>query len=186
MSPVRQKLLELFDDRAVLRGQFTLASGARSNYYIDARPLVLQSDVARVLGDAIRESLADIFEPIHGIGGLETAAIPIAMAAIMSYERFSVPMSAFFVRKSGKEHGTGRMIEGALPPDANVVIVDDVATSGLSMLAAATTMERAGYKVRRVLCICDRLQGAAERLSMYEFRSLFTITDLGIVPDVTS
>ena len=89
-------------------------------------------------------------------------------------------LEGFFVRKQAKEHGSQERVEGRVNAGDRVVIVDDVLTTGESVVQAIEAVEAAGAKVLRVVCIVDRLQGARERLAAYDFRPLFTIRDLGI------
>jgi orotate phosphoribosyltransferase len=91
-------------------------------------------------------------------------------------------LEGFFVRKQSKGHGSQERIEGRVSPGDRVVMVDDVLTTGDSVAQAITEVERAGAVVARVVCIVDRLAGAAERLAQYDYRPLFTIRDLGIEP----
>ena len=91
-------------------------------------------------------------------------------------------MEGFFVRKQVKEHGAKERLEGLVQAGDSVVVIDDVLTTGGSVLQAIEVVEALGAKVLRVVCICDRLQGAAAALAKYDYRPLFTVRDFGIEP----
>jgi orotate phosphoribosyltransferase len=88
----------------------------------------------------------------------------------------------FFVRKKPKDHGSKDLVEGQVKAGDRVVVIDDVLTTGGSVVQAIQAVEAAGATVLRVVCICDRLQGAREALEKYDFRPLFTVRDFGISP----
>jgi orotate phosphoribosyltransferase len=177
MNP-RQRLRELYLNRAIRYGDFLLASGKRSSYYINSKLVLFNSEAISLLGDLLYEATADL--TIQGIGGLEIGAIPMAAAACVSYHRAGKQMEGFFVRKVPKEHGSQQLVEGILNPGDSVVVIDDVLTTGGSVLQAIRAVEQLGAKVERVVCVVDRLQGAREALAEYDFRPLFTIEDFGI------
>jgi orotate phosphoribosyltransferase len=182
MSETRRRLLELFKTRAVSFGEFTLASGQKSSYYINSKKVLFHSEAAFLLGEAIWEAAQDL--DIQAVGGLEVGAIPMAAVTVTAFHRHGRTLEGFFVRKKAKDHGSQAKIEGVLHAGDKVVILDDVLTTGGSALDAVSEVERAGGTVARVVCIVDRLQGAREKLAGYDFRPLFTIRDLGIVTSV--
>jgi orotate phosphoribosyltransferase len=175
-----QRLLELFRSRAVSFGKFTLASGKESTYYINSKKVLFHSEAVALLGEAIYDKTKDL--NIQATGGLEVGAIPMATAAVLAYHAHGRELEGFFVRKQPKGHGSQERIEGVLPAKARVAILDDVLTTGGSVLQAITEVEKAGATVAAVVCIVDRLEGAREALTKYDFRPLFTIRDLGIEP----
>lgn len=179
MAEHRRRLLELFKARAVSLGDFTLASGKKSTYYINSKKVLFHAEAAWLLGELLYEVTKDL--DFQAIGGLEVGAIPMAAAALVRYHEHGRPMEGFFVRKQPKGHGSMARIEGELKPGDKVVVIDDVLTTGESAAQAVAEVENAGGKVLRVVCIVDRLEGAAERLKEYDFRPLFTIRDLGIL-----
>jgi orotate phosphoribosyltransferase len=126
------------------------------------------------------ESTQDL--PIEAIGGLEVGAIPMAAAAVMAYHLAGRHMEGFFVRKQAKGHGSQERLEGVVPAGCKVAVIDDVLTTGESVVQAIQEVERIGCQVARVVCIVDRLQGAGQRLTGYDFRPLFTIRHFGIEP----
>jgi orotate phosphoribosyltransferase len=177
----RRRLLELFKARAVSFGRFKLASGKESTYYINSKKALFYSEAVALLGEALWELTRDL--DIQAVGGLEVGAIPMATAAVLRYHQESRELEGFFVRKQAKDHGSQQRIEGVVPPGARVAVVDDVLTTGGSVLQAIEELERFGAKVAAVVCIVDRLEGARELLSpRYPYRPIFTIRDFGIEP----
>jgi orotate phosphoribosyltransferase len=182
MSPAsRQRLLEVFKERAFSFGRFKLASGKESTYYINSKRAFFNSEVVTLLGEALWDLTKDL--KIQAIGGLEIGAIPMAVAAAQRYHLESRPLEGFFVRKRVKEHGSQERVEGVLRPGFRVAVVDDVFTSGGSVGQAIQEVEKAGAEVVAVSCIVDRLEGARERLATrYRYLPIFTIRDFGIEP----
>jgi orotate phosphoribosyltransferase len=176
----RTRLLELFRSRAVSFGQFTLASGKTSTYYINSKRALFNSEVVWLLGDVLWDLTKDL--NLHALGGLEVGAIPMAAAAALRYHDEGRSLEGFFVRKQAKEHGSQERVEGLVRPGDRVAVVDDVFTEGTSVLQAVTEVERLGAEVVAVLCIVDRLAGARERLAGYRYLPIFTIRDFGIEP----
>jgi orotate phosphoribosyltransferase len=159
-----KQLRELLLDRSVKRGDFILASGQRSDYYIDARLTTMSGRGQLLIG---RLGLAAIeaagWRP-DAVGGLTLGADPISYAIAHAAARAGKPLDAFTVRKDAKAHGTGKLIEGGFEPGMSVVIVEDVITTGESALRAARTIAAAGGKILGVLAVIDREQGGRERL----------------------
>jgi orotate phosphoribosyltransferase len=171
--------LELFKARAVSFGQFTLASGKTSTYYINSKKALFCGEVVALLGDVLWELTRDL--DIQALGGLEVGAIPIAAAAALRYQKEGRSLEGFFVRKQVKAHGSQDRIEGVIKPGFRVAVVDDVFTQGTSVQQAITEVERLGAVVVAVICIVDRLEGARERLApKYNYLPIFTIRDFGI------
>jgi orotate phosphoribosyltransferase len=178
MADARARLLDLFKSRAVAFGDFTLASGKKSSYYINSKKVIFHGEAIALLGDLLYDATADL--DFQAIGGLEIGAIPMATAAVLRFQRADRTLEGFFVRKQAKGHGSQDRVEGRLSDGDRVVIIDDVLTTGESVVQAIDAVEAIGAKVLRVVCIVDRLQGARERLAAYDFRPLYTIRDLGI------
>lgn len=176
----RDRLQELFRTRALQFGDFTLASGKKSPYYVNSKKVLFHAEAITLLGELIAEATQDL--DFQAIGGLEVGAIPMAAAALVAYHKQGRAIEGFFVRKQAKSHGSLDLIEGQVSAGDRVVVIDDVLTTGGSVLQAIQAVEARGAKVLRVLCICDRLQGAKEALGGYDFQPLYTIRDFGIEP----
>ena len=180
MSAARERLRQLFLDRAVLFGDFTLASGKKSKYYINSKRVLFHAEAITLLGELLYDATRDL--EFQAIGGLEVGAIPMAAAALTAFHRAGRTLEGFFVRKQAKGHGSKDLLEGQVRTGDKVVVIDDVLTTGGSVVQAIAEVEKVGAKVERVVCVVDRLQGAREALAKYDFRPLFTIRDFGIEP----
>ena len=178
---LRRRLIEIVRLKSFRSGElFKLASGKMSTLYFNMKPTLLDAEGAHL-------SATLILDAIHGdradlVGGLELGAVPIAasVAAISAVE--GRPVGGFIVRKQAKEHGSKERLEGQVKAGDKVVVIDDVLTTGGSVVQAIEAVEALGASVLRVVCICDRLQGAREALAKYDFRPIFTIRDFGIEP----
>ncbi len=176
----RHQLKELFLSRAIAFGNFTLASGKTSTYYINSKKVLFHSESIALLGDLLYDATQDL--TFQAIGGLEVGAILMTTAVCLRYHQAGRSVEGFFVRKEAKGHGSKERVEGQVKAGDQVVVIDDVLTTGGSVLQAVEEIEKIGGKVLRVVCIVDRLQGAREALSKYDFRPLYTIRDFGIEP----
>jgi orotate phosphoribosyltransferase len=174
-------LVALIRDKALRFGDFTLASGQKSSYYLDGKQVTLDSHGAALAAQGILEALG---QPLPAaVGGMSIGADPIVGALITLAGLRGLPLKGFLVRKEAKGHGTQKYIEGPVQPGDTAVIVEDVVTTGGSSLAAIERAEAVGLRVVGVVAIVDRLQGGAAEFEQrgYPFRSLLTIRDLGIV-----
>jgi orotate phosphoribosyltransferase len=176
----REALLDLLRSRSVRRGEFVLASGARSGYYIDARTTTMSASGQLLIGRLGLEYLDATDWAPAAVGGLTLGADPVAYAIAHAAGRVGRSLDAFTIRKEPKEHGTGRRIEGGFRPDTEVVVVEDVITSGDSALRAIQVLEESRGRVLGVLAIVDREAGGRERLERagYPAISMFTGSDL--------
>ena len=167
----KEALKKLLKERAVKTGEFTLASGKKSNFYVDCRKVTLDPQGAKLIGKIVLEKIKNL--KVDAIGGLTLGADPITSAVVTLG---NIP--GFIVRKKEKEHGTKQGIEGMIERGWNVVIVEDVATTGASALQAIEAAEGAGAKVVKVIAIVDREEGAAQALKNYDFDPIFKKSDL--------
>jgi len=179
-ADVRRRLLELFKSRAVFFGNFTLASGKQSTYYINSKKAIFNAEAVWSLGEVIYQMTRTM--NLQALGGPEVGAIPMATAAAMRYHEHGQSIEAFYVRKQAKGHGSKEMVEGIVKPGDQVAIVEDVLTTGGSVLQAIREVERLDARIAAVICIVDRLEGAREALDHYNFLPIFTIRDFGIEP----
>jgi orotate phosphoribosyltransferase len=157
------RVRELIRAHSLKRGDFVLSSGRTSTYLFQLRQTTMLPEGAALIGEIIVEYMKK-----HGIaciGGLELGAVPIvsAVAAVSHLKGF--PVDAFFVRKAQKEHGARERIDGHLRDGAEVLMIDDVATTGGSILKAIEGMEGQNSYVRRALAVVDREEGAAQNLA---------------------
>jgi orotate phosphoribosyltransferase len=183
---LRSELLDLIATHSFKLGDFTLASGQKSDYYIDCRITTLHAQGGRLSGLLFYDLIQQHIPHAQAVGGLTMGADPLvsntasasawaladyneilALTAEMELDEEAPEVSeeapslihGFLVRKAEKTHGTGRRIEGFLQPGAHVVIVDDVCTTGGSTITAIEATREAGMHVAGVLCLVDREQG---------------------------
>jgi orotate phosphoribosyltransferase len=181
LNGLRAKLLALFEKEALKKGKFVLSSGKESNYYLDGRIITLTPEGAYLTAAIILEMIKG--KNLDAVGGPTLGADPIVGAiAVLSHIK-NIPVKTFIVRKSTKEHGTQRQIEGpALKSGERVLLVDDVATTGKALIEAKQALDKIGVKIEKALVIVDRNEGAAQNLSKagLKLESIFTIEDFGL------
>ena len=174
----RAELFELIRTRSFGRGRILLASGRESDYYIDMRPTTVHPAGATCVGELIVDALEGI--AVDFVGGLEMGAVPIATAAAIASHRRGRDIGAFFVRKKPKDHGAKKLVEGLPKGESlrgkNVVVVEDVTTTGGSSMQAIEALREEGANIVCVLTIVDRLEGASENFAKegLELRALYT------------
>jgi len=178
----RTALERLLTRRSVRHGDFVLSSGKRSRYYIDARLTTMSAEGLGLVG---RLGLAAIrhegWNP-PAVGGLTMGADPVSYAIARASADAPPPIDAFSVRKTAKEHGTGRRIEGNFTTEAPVVIVEDVITTGASALLAIEAVLEAGGSVAGVLAVVDREEGGKTMIEAGGYRvvAITTMSRLGV------
>jgi orotate phosphoribosyltransferase len=178
----RQRLIELIKRDAVQFGDFTLASGKKSSFYIDCRRVTLSSFGAALVGAGMLDLLREV--PFDSVGGLTLGADPIVASILAIAGQAGRELRGFIVRKEAKQHGAGKLIEGPIASGDRVVIVEDVTTTGGSCDLAIAAARNAGATVVHVVTVLDRLAGARERFldAGIAFSALVTLTDLGLSP----
>lgn len=176
----RSRLLDLLVERSLSIGDFTLSSGARSSYYVDARRTTMSAEGQVLTGAVAFDEIRKLDREVRWVGGLTLGADPIAYTIAHRSWLEGDPVDAFSVRKKAKEHGTGRRIEGGLPSGAPVFVVEDTLTSGASALEAISVLEAYGATVSGVLALVDREAGGAGALGEAGHRvvALYTATEL--------
>jgi orotate phosphoribosyltransferase len=158
--PDRNDLVQLLAERSVQFGEFTLSSGQRSSYYVDARLTTMSPEGLRAMGEEALRAIRKSGWHVDSVGGLTMGADPVAYAiALCSTLDGGQLLRSFSVRKDVKAHGTRRRIEGPFRDGDNVVIVEDVVTTGASALAAAAAVEHERGRVAGVLAVLDREEG---------------------------
>ena len=180
-SASRARLVEIIRKRSFGRGEITLASGRKSNFYFNLKPTMLDPEGAALLAELTYEALKD--DGLDYIGGLEMGAVPLAGAVAQLSWLKGHPIAAFFVRKKPKEHGARLAVEGLARNETlhrkRVVIVEDVTTTGESALKAVDAVRDAGGEVVLVLTMVDREEGAVENFAQagLAFRWLFRASE---------
>ena len=152
----REQLLDLLATNSFRLGDFTLSSGAKSDYYIDCRTTTLSAEGAELTGRVFLEMFRQQGWQPQAVGGLTMGADPIVVAAAVISAQAGAPVHGFLVRKAEKAHGMGRRIEGFQEKGASVVIVDDVCTTGSSTIQAIEAAREFGFKVIGTACLVER------------------------------
>ncbi|MDD5134770.1 MAG: orotate phosphoribosyltransferase [Phycisphaerae bacterium] len=170
----KQELAKRVKDTAYLEGDFTLRSGKKSKYYLDKYLFETQPDILKALGEEFAKYATD---DVTVIAGAELGGVALAAATAMAGGKRWI-----IVRNSKKDYGTSKMIEGVLKKDDVVLLVEDIATTGGQVLEAAKIITEAGAKVKKIVAVIDRKQGAGENITSagYKFESILTKEDLGI------
>jgi len=174
--------MELFRERALKFGDFTLVSGKKSSYYLDGKQVSLHAEGLRQVSLGLLELLKET--DYEAFGGMSIGADPIVGGVLTVAAEQGLDLKGFMVRKEAKGHGTNKYVEGPVEAGMKVVVVDDVVTTGGSSLLAVDRIEEFGCKVVKVVGIVDRLQGGAQNFAERDlpFESLLDITDFGIAP----
>lgn len=181
-TPSRNALLALLRTYSWKTGDFVLASGKRSDYYIDLRRTSLTGAGAHHVGHLLLDAIEAEFPAAEGFGGMTLGADPLTTATGLAAFQRGKKLGQFLVRKAPKDHGTGRQVEagGELADGARVVLLEDTVTTGSATLAAWEAVTREGYVVEGAVCVVDRLQGGREALAERGVRlhTLFTVEQL--------
>jgi orotate phosphoribosyltransferase len=177
-----ESLRRLLLERSVQRGDFVLASGRRSSYYIDCRITTMSAEGMVLIGRMGWAAIRGAGWRPAGIGGLTMGADPVAFAIAAASFGSERPVNAFSVRKQAKDHGTGGLIEGNFRSGDAVVVVEDVITTGESAARALAAVEQAGGSVLGILAVVDREQGGKETLEATgrNVVALTTVGELGL------
>lgn len=182
----REELLSLIKSLSVKEGDFTLASGAKSNFYVDCRTTTIHSRGAILIGELAYELICNFAKekgvtPVS-VGGLTLGADPITLAVAMESDRSAgeLPLRPFVVRKESKGHGAGKQIEGSFQEGDLCVVIEDTATTGGSALKAVKAVEKAGGEVAFVMVLVDRQEGGVDAIEAegYPVCSLFQKEEL--------
>jgi orotate phosphoribosyltransferase len=171
----RDDLLQLIKDVAVVHGKVVLSSGREADYYVDLRRITLHHEAAPLVGRVMRELTGDW--DYAAVGGLTLGADPVAAAMLHASDG---SLDAFVVRKSEKQHGLQRQIEGPDVTGRRVLAVEDTSTTGGSVLTAVSALRDAGAEVVGVAVIVDRGAGPAVEAAGLPYRAAYTMADLGL------
>ena len=177
-TSTRDQLRQMLLDRSMRFGEFVLASGVTSNYYIDVRKTSLHPLGLKLISQMFYEMIKN--EDATAIGGLTLGADPLVAGLLLHAAEQGRPLEGFLVRKTAKDHGLRGQVEGNLAGHKKAIILDDVITSGESALIAAEAAESYKVDVVRILAVVDREQGASQIFQQrgYAFTSLFSIGEL--------
>jgi len=175
---LRDELLQHLLEHSFRTGEFTLASGKKSNYYINGKATTLDARGAYLLGRMFLAMMAN--DVPNAVGGLTLGADPIVGAMLSLAGLEDLPLRGFIVRKQAKDHGTKSLVEGELRSGDRVIIIEDVVTTGGSSLQAIAAVKAMGCDVRRVFAMVDREEGGREALAAEGCRleAVFTAREL--------
>lgn len=182
----RQRLKELLLEKSYRQGKFQLSSGKESDFYIDGKQTTLAAEGAYLCGKLIFELIKGHAQPIEAVGGMTLGADPLVTAtSTVSYlEKAAIP--AFIVRKEAKQHGTESYIEGIknIPAKATVALLEDVVTTGNTLLKVIERVETEGFTVGMIITVVDRQEGGVKALADkgYHLQAIFTCETLSRLP----
>jgi len=178
----RQRLKEILLEKSYRKGKFKLSSGLESDFYIDGKQTTLSAEGAYLCGRLIFELIRGNPVKIDAVGGMTLGADPLVTGASIASFLEKQPIPAFIVRKESKGHGTGQYIEGLknMPEGGTVALLEDVVTTGGTLLKVIERVEAQGFKVGLVLTVVDRQEGGAETLAAagYPLKAIFTRQEL--------
>jgi orotate phosphoribosyltransferase len=173
----KRRLLEILKAKSIFKGTFTLASGVESNYYVDVRKTTFDPEGAALIAEIICGLIAEDRD-VDAIGGLELGSVPI-VASVCARSWPDRPVNGFVVRKARKDHGTGNRIDGNFTPKSTVVLIEDVTTTGGSVMQAVRAVREQGGTIKKIISVVDRLEGASENLKRegLDLVAIFTMQD---------
>jgi orotate phosphoribosyltransferase len=176
----RAELLDILREKSYRTGRFELASGKVSDYYLDCKLTTLSSPRGRQLACRLMYQYVRAMVPRpQAIGGLTIGAAPLSLGISDLALKDGWELPVFVVRDEQKNHGTKKMVEGTVPPaGSTVVVVDDVMTTGMSIMKAIVAVEAHDAKVAKVIVLVDREEGGNQTLANYDVESIFSYKDL--------
>ena len=174
----RDDLRKFITELAVVHGHVVLSSGREADWYVDLRRVTLHHAAAPLVGRVLLDLTADW--DFDAVGGLTLGADPVAVAMLHAAAATDRRLDAFVVRKAGKAHGLQRRIEGPDVSGRRVLAVEDTSTTGGSVLTAVEALQESGAEVVGVAVLVDRGAGDAVRAADLEYRSAYTLADLGL------
>lgn len=178
----RQRLKQIILEKSYRKGTFKLTSGLESDFYIDGKQTTLSAEGAYLCGLLIFDLIRSHPEKIGAVGGMTLGADPLVTAASIASYLAKDPIPAFIVRKESKKHGTEAFIEGQknMPEGCRVTLLEDVVTTGGTLLKVIDRVEAQGYKVAQIITVVDRQEGGADALAEkgYTLEALFTRAQL--------
>ena len=186
MTEKKERLRKLLKEKAYKVGNFTLTSGKKTDYYIDCKPVMLSSEGAYLCGEVLGSLLKKLddwrIRKIDAIGGMEFGACPLVTATSIAASCNGIDWPGFIVRKQTKGHGTQSRIDGLhnIPSGSNVAILEDVITTGKTLLEAIKVAEGQNFHIVAVIALVNRQEGGDTLIRKlgYSFHSVFTQEDL--------
>ncbi len=181
-SQIRTKLARILYSKSYREGNFTLTSGKKSDYYFDCKQTALHPEGGYLIGKLFLELISENKLNVQGIGGMTLGADPLISAVtILSYLE-KTPLPGFIIRKEAKGHGTNAYLEGManFEPGFKVCLLEDVVTTGGTLLTACQRVKDAGLQIEGILCVLDREEGGRENITLagYDLISIFTRKEL--------
>jgi orotate phosphoribosyltransferase len=174
----RDELLTQIKDKAVVHGRVTLSSGREADYYVDLRRVTLDGQASPLVGSVLLDLTADL--DYDAVGGLTLGADPVATAMLHAAAARGRRLDAFVVRKSEKQHGLQRRIEGPEVAGRRVLAVEDTSTTGGSVMTAVDALRDAGAEVVACVVIVDRGARAAVEAAGLPYLAAYEMSDLGL------
>ncbi|MDA3970733.1 MAG: orotate phosphoribosyltransferase [Desulfobulbaceae bacterium] len=178
----KARLKQLLLEKSYRQGTFKLSSGRESDFYIDVKQTSLDAEGALLCGKEIFKLMQQHPETIGAVGGMTLGADPLVTGASIASFLADQPVPAFIVRKEAKGHGTKQYLEGQqnLPAGCNVTLLEDVVTTGGTLLQVIDRVEEQGFKVVQIITVVDRQEGGAEVLKEkgFELEAIFTREEL--------
>lgn len=178
----KQRLKEILLQKSYRKGTFKLTSGRESDFYIDGKQTTLDAEGGYLCGKLIHQAIQASPQKIGAVGGMTLGADPLVTATSLVSFLEKDPIPAFIVRKESKKHGTEAYIEGQsnIPQGARVALLEDVVTTGGTLIKVIERVERQGYTVGLVITVVDREEGGAETLAAagYPLTAIFTKAEL--------
>ncbi|MGE4194411.1 MAG: orotate phosphoribosyltransferase [Pseudodesulfovibrio sp.] len=180
MTELKSRLARLLLKLSYKEGDFTLTSGKKSDYYFDCKQTALHAEGGYLIGRLFVEMLKDY--DVQGVGGMTLGADPLVSAVTVVSYLEGCPLPGFIIRKQSKGHGTNQYLEGLanFSEGDKVVLLEDVCTTGGTLITAAERVRDAGLVIAGVLAVLDREEGGRERLKEagMELNAIFTRQEL--------
>nr|WP_028575225.1 orotate phosphoribosyltransferase [Desulfonatronovibrio hydrogenovorans] len=182
MNRLKKKLASLLYAKSYREGDFTLTSGKKSDYYFDCKQTALHPEGGYLIGRIFLDMIKDSSLDIQGVGGMTLGADPLVSAVTVLSHLDQTPLPGFIIRKKAKGHGTNAYLEGManFEPGFRVCLLEDVVTTGGTLITACERVRDAGLDIRGVICVLDREEGGRENLARagYDLISIFTRKEL--------
>ncbi|WP_051920735.1 orotate phosphoribosyltransferase [Thermodesulfobacterium hydrogeniphilum] len=181
ISAIKSELIDYIIKRAFLYSPdkpFILSSGKESPYYLDCRKVTLYSKTFDLIGSLFWEEIK--YLKVDAVAGMSIGADPIVCGILAKAAEEEHPLEGFLIRKEPKKYGTHRQIEGNVKKGMITVIVEDVVTTGKSVIKAIEAAEKEGLKIMKILALIDREEGGKENIKSkgYEFQAFFTLKEI--------